>query len=249
MKFKFCLSYVVYGENPKYFSPLLETISGLCGVDGVAVCVFTDFKFQFPDNVISQKNIFFTPIPDEFSHFKRAARFCAADIVSSDFYHFCDSDSIFTDTEKLIADLQYQLSIPAVVIRNHPLHVAPILAGMFSLNEVYARILRDKAFAFSFRDGPYYDQVFLARELYPLIRSDIMAFSSSIFYFGEKRVFIEFDPLGFCGMPIDFKGPVIPSKLTFRTAFFNPLLARPLQSPRFAALWFFVNRHLGFMIR
>jgi hypothetical protein len=115
-------------------------------------------------------------------------RFFVSEKVSADYYFYKDSDSVVTREELLIMTSFIYGRENYLIIRNHSLHVAPILAGMFGASafgaKFISRTLR-KRLNNNFKSYDY-DQDLLAKYIYPYIRYDCAVFSSHFFFYGEK---------------------------------------------------------------
>lgn len=112
-----------------------------------------------------------------------------------DYYFFKDSDSVVTELELKYSNewMKYKDS-NCIIIRDHPLHIAPILGGMFGLssgtaqksaNLLFQELVNGKV---KFKDGYLYDQLWLGKNIYPLVKSNSFIYSSHFSYLGEKII-------------------------------------------------------------
>jgi hypothetical protein len=241
-----CYSYVIYGREEKYFQPIFESYSALrdFNVDFSLVVFCDDLKF-FQNKFRELPKIHLFEIPRSLRSLPRLARFLAANFVDAEYYHFRDSDSILARIELLIADLEAAIDGEAFLIRNHPLHFAPILAGLFSLRRQHALHLSAIVYRRRVSNGPYYDQIFLSKFFYDYLRPFIRCYSSSLFFLGESRVKIAFNEDVFCGMPVDYvrMGSRVDSKF-YLVPFFSGF-HRLFQSTRFMYVFKNIFYYLG----
>lgn len=110
-----------------------------------------------------------------------------------------DSDSIVTDDEiNLMNHWLENENTDFLIIRNHPVHLSPILAGMFAVkapkisflvelienffNEKYLSLNSIKLNNFD------YDQVFLQMEVYSLIINNSSIYSSHFYFCEENQI-------------------------------------------------------------
>jgi hypothetical protein len=241
-----CFSYVVYGNNSKYFDPIFKNNQILKASKlEYTIIIFAYISSNLSERLKREENILVVDIPKNLQKLKRLARFLAPNFVSAEFYHYRDSDSLITKAELDIVLLQEALSLPATIIRNHPLHFAPILAGLFSLEQSFANELRNISLKPNIRYQNYYDQIFLSRFFYLKIRTSAIVFTSSFYYKGENICKIKFNLNNFAGRPIDFKilagSDDVSPKL--RRLFYLKNVDRLFQSGKFIKFMaFFANR-------
>jgi len=112
-----------------------------------------------------------------------------------DYYFFKDSDSVVTELElKYSNEWMERKSSNCIIIRDHPLHVAPILGGMFGLSSNIAITSANLLFQelsngkVKFKDGYLYDQLWLGKNIYPMVKFSSFIYSSHFSYSGEKVI-------------------------------------------------------------
>ena len=190
--------YSIYGDNTfKYYEPMRENIR-IARERGIALIVHTNCQYEervrnffseFKDDIIISvhKETFADSFP-------KILRFLTYDEVKSKFYFYKDSDSIVTPEELEIMDQWSSLDdSEALIIRDHPLHISPILAGMFATNHAVASQVSHFAKRFFIDNVPKryrshsYDQDWLAKDIYPLIAQKATIITS-FFYFSNERI-------------------------------------------------------------
>ncbi len=193
-------SYSLYGTNKEvYYKPMLENIK-IAKRAGAKIIISTtdvyenDVKTFFALYLDDIKIIVYSS--NNFSDCEVFLRFLSVDTIEADFYFLKDSDSIVTERELAIMNDWINLSvIPYIIIRDNPIHVSPILAGMFG----FRRSERDEFvlnchnyLAHSRKTASYgKDQQWLADKIYPLIRDKALVYSSFFYLRGEKLVRIK----------------------------------------------------------
>lgn len=190
-------SYSLYGNNKEvYYRPMLENIR-IAKAVGVKVMISTTdiFEQSVKDYFSAELNdIKINIFPSKyFIGSEMILRVLALETVQADFYFMKDSDSIVTDRElTLMSDWMLLSAEPYMIIRDNPIHVAPIMGGMFGLNIS----VRDKLvqscqdyFSKSNNKASYgMDQQWLADHIYPIIRQKAKVYSSYFYFRAEKLV-------------------------------------------------------------
>jgi len=177
-----------------YFKPLLEVIK-LAKQVGARVVI------NAPRSSVVSINSYFKDHLSDFTLLDyedsisdispKILRFLVPLYVDSDFYFYKDSDSLVIDKELVIMK-HWMSSINPVcmIIRDHPQHVSPILAGMFALSRSQALSVASNAKTY-FKNSKNvgneysYDQDWLMDRVYPKIRKSAIVYSSYFFYVGE----------------------------------------------------------------
>lgn len=201
----FC--FVVYGRDyEKYYAPLVEFASKLIRPGEVCAVACCEMDREFVEATLgSFSEVRIVSFPDEYLQRARLLRFLLPLFVEADIFHFRDSDSIVSLRERQFLDAWAILNRDILVIRDHPLHYAPILAGMVSLKRSAARILAeslDSDISTVSKESPYYDQLYLTQNLYIRNTKSIVVFTSCWGYFGERIVCTEPQVANFIGMPV-----------------------------------------------
>lgn len=100
-----------------------------------------------------------------------------------------DADSLISTRESQLVDEWINSEYDFHIIRDHPLHLSPILAGMFGIKMKSSKIfseffLAKKKLISSTKYGA--DQIFLSDYIYPRIKHNSLIHTSSFAIFGEK---------------------------------------------------------------
>jgi hypothetical protein len=200
-----CYCYCLYGRDLIYYEPLKLVAQKLANNPSAVIFLGTvDVDFNFVSNYYAKyTNIKVYCFGDDYKSRERLVRFLAPKYVKAKYYHYRDADSAITDFEQSLISIYIELQLPILILRNHPLHYSPVMAGMFSLNLEFGV----KLVAFveeklsSIESKYYYDQVFLTNTLYEKYKSEALVFSSHIGYEGELVHKIMFDKYNFIGQP------------------------------------------------
>lgn len=218
--------YSIYGDDiERYYQPMILNINHAIDV-GADIFIHTNKKYEekvfkyffnskLKDNIIVHDGIYANQYP-------KVLRFLTCNFIASDYYFFKDSDSVVTEKEKLIMKEWINSVNPtALIMRDHPLHIAPIMAGMFGVNRELSIKIADSALGYfsnpklSHFNSYSYDQEWLARNIYPKIVGSAYVNTSFFYYSGErvKRINREIDGHKFIGAQV-YKsvsiGPVPP---------------------------------------
>lgn len=112
-----------------------------------------------------------------------------------DYCFFKDSDSVVTELElKYSNEWMENKDSNCIIIRDHPLHIAPILGGMFGLSSDTAKksanLLLQELYNgnVKFKDGYLYDQLWLGKKIYPMVKLNSLIYSSHFSYVGENVI-------------------------------------------------------------
>lgn len=231
-------SYSLYGFNKEvYYKPMLENIRIANDVGAKLVISTTDIYEEYIRSFFSAflDDIIINVYPSKsYSGSEMILRFLAVETLSADFYFMKDADSIVTDREISIMNNWMTLSSePFLIIRDNPIHVAPILAGMFGFRRCEREFFVDKCRHFFTRSPRTYsygiDQRWLADEIYPLVRPKAQVYSSYFYFTEEKLVRINRsqDPARFIGAQAD--GNINPKSMQtyFERFYGNQMLSIP----------------------
>jgi len=200
LKIIYC--YSIYGENyDKYYMPLLLSIDLLKKNNfRIAICTTHDeekriskyFSDSISDNIVKM----LTFNEEWHQNNKKILRYLVPRLIEGDIYCYRDSDSL-VDTREIYflkSWIQRYDNSQCLIFRDHPLHVALILAGMFNCkHEAAIKIseLCESEFSESrmHLKNPYnYDQKWLANCIYDKFRSSTIVMSSYFYYTGEKII-------------------------------------------------------------
>jgi hypothetical protein len=105
-------------------------------------------------------------------------RFRISQLGNPDLVLFRDSDSIISRREADAIIQWTQSGLNGHIIRDHPLHFAKIMAGLWGARATSISWLEDEANAFEFQDSYGSDQDFLAAKVYPRIINSCLIHAS-----------------------------------------------------------------------
>lgn len=191
--------YVIYGRNTlAYYDAMFENITLAIKVHAhVVICTLIedeDFLKVYFNEFISDITILSFDKDIECSY-PKFLRYMVPLYLSSDYYFFKDSDSLVTDCEiKYMTEWMENQAGDCLILRDHPLHVAPILGGMFGFKNELAKnvalmlVSMFESGVVKYRDPYLYDQLWLAKIIYPLVRSTARVYSSHFYYFNENVI-------------------------------------------------------------
>lgn len=201
-----CFCYCLYGRDLNYYEPIKLVAEKLSSNPRAVIFLGTthvDLNFVY-NYYQKYKNIKVYCIDNDYKFRERLIRFLAPKYVEAKYYHYRDADSIITDFELSLISIYLTFKFPILILRNHPLHFSPIMAGMFSLNHEFGKklvsLVEDQLHSIEPKD--YYDQIFLTNTLYEKYKSEAVVFSSHICYDGEIVHKIMFDKYNFVGKPM-----------------------------------------------
>jgi hypothetical protein len=107
-----------------------------------------------------------------------AWRFRTWELGNPDYVIFRDSDSIVSSREARAVVQWVESGMVAHIIRDHPLHSAKILAGLWGLRPKETEWFAEEVKGFNFLDTYGSDQEFLANSIYPRISTKSMVHAS-----------------------------------------------------------------------
>lgn len=201
-------SYSIYGENVDcYYSPVLVNIR-IARENNAKIVISTTDEYE------EKVRNFFRDFLDEIiiityrkvtlCNHPKVLRFIVSEWVQSNFYFFKDSDSIVTQREiEIMEHWMANRNSEVLIVRDHPLHVAPIMAGMFSVSSKVAKYLANSTlYEFDskrtrFLNNYSYDQDWLMNAIYPIFVKFSDVYSSFLFYSGERGYLIPRSKSGF----------------------------------------------------
>jgi len=198
MKESKIISYSLYGNNRRYTAPLLENSKiALNLYSGWTIYVYHDYTVnQFFLDQLRQNGVVTINI-EQSNHENLPAkmwRFLPVKDLNIDCVIFRDADSILTQRERDLVTQWLESDKSVHIIRDHPLHIAPILAGMFGIKRNSFHILSKimDEITPKIKQRPIdYDQVFLADYFYPRIIKMALIHVSFFKYWAEEVIKIE----------------------------------------------------------
>jgi hypothetical protein len=190
------ISYSLFGSNQRYITPLIinaRTIKEYYPnwiirvyhddtVNTETLSILISLNVDLVD--INQSNV------KKYNLAPKFWRFLPILENNIDVIIFRDSDSVFSKREKDLVKTWLNSEYDFHIIRDHQLHIAPIMAGMFGVKKGGFGLFKDKLLnnpILTSKNSYNSDQIFLADELFPkilntvLINTSYFAFSSENF--------------------------------------------------------------------
>lgn len=192
------ISYTLYGNNPRYTQPLLINSEIIHEIyPGWIMIVYHDntVDSRLLDLLKKNEAVTINILDTTFSSLPaKIWRFLPVLNMYNDLVIVRDSDSLLTKRERELVLEWEESDKPVHIIRDHPLHIAPILAGMFGIKNSQFKILSELIFnsQINSKVRPHdYDQVFLGDYFYPLVKNDSLIHVSYFRFWNEKSVQIK----------------------------------------------------------
>lgn len=241
-------AYCIYGdEESKYYDPMIFNIEK-ASIIGAKIVVHTTiesekkvidyFQGYHSVQVIVHQG-------ETQKKWAKALRFITPTYVDADFYFYKDSDSIVTEKEiKISTDWMLAKDSQALIIRDHPVHVTPILAGMFAVKSVLGKEIASKAARYFFEKGNSlvtddysYDQAWLAKVVYPSVIAFASVYTSFFCYWNEKvvRIHPELNNYDYIGAQVYRRHSGMKESIPYMALYNGKLLSLPY-IPQFALL-------------
>jgi hypothetical protein len=189
-------SYSVFGFNTEvYYKPMLENIR-LAKSNKVKIVISTTEQYlNTIKDYFSQEleYIHIVTFPSgKYTGLETILRFLVVEKLDADFYFIKDSDSTVTARELYIMNHWMLISkLSYMIIRDNPLHVAPILSGMFGFRKNVKYIVSHSCInTFSGLNSKLnygFDQLWLTEKIYNIIVAETQVYSS-YFYFSNENL-------------------------------------------------------------
>lgn len=190
-------SYSVFGFNTEvYYKPMLENIR-LAKSNKIKIVISTTEKYlNTIKDYFSQEleYIHIVTFPSEkYTGLETILRFLVVEKLDADFYFIKDSDSTVTARELYIMNHWMLISkLSYMIIRDNPLHVAPILSGMFGFrkNAKYSisKSCINTFSGFNSKLNYGFDQQWLTEKIYSKIVTETQVYSSYFHFFNENLI-------------------------------------------------------------
>lgn len=189
------ITYSLYGNSNRYIEPLISNSKNLNAFyKGWSLRVYHDDSV--PNSVLeilSENGVHLINILDtSFSHFApKFWRFLPVFEDNIDVLIVRDSDSIFTFREVNLVNYWLNSKFLFHILRDHQLHISPILAGMFGIKKkffpFFANELLKQEYLIS---STLYnaDQIFLANHIYKKIINSCVVHTSFFAFKDEKFI-------------------------------------------------------------
>lgn len=186
------ISYSLYGNQIRYTQPLILNAQEINSFyKGWEMRVYHDNTVPIDIiNKLRENNVKLINI-NKTIYLDFAPKFWRFLPIFEDTYDliiFRDSDSIFTDRESKFVNEWAESNYDFHIIRDHQLHISPILAGMFGIKKKFFalfkhQLLKNKQL---FRSKSYNaDQIFLADFIYKKIINSCLIHTSYFAFYGE----------------------------------------------------------------
>lgn len=183
--------YSLYGKNRIYYDPIKENYLRLnnhkISDNSIKFILFhdssVDLSFFSDMNIIkfnTEKNDYFKNIVPTMW------RFAAPKFHEADYYLFRDTDSLILDKEIEILEDWIPSDFYWSVIRDSRYHLYPILAGTFGVKRQKADQLVLILKSAKNSNKHFYDQLFLAKYLYPKIVKNLIVYTSFLGFKNEN---------------------------------------------------------------
>jgi hypothetical protein len=202
--------YAVYGTDVElYYKPLFKNIEIARSNNYQIVIATTNRYLYLVEEYFAKYNDIVVIIPFDdvvYTGKEKLLRFLSVIKVEADFYFFKDSDSVMSKQEiDIMNNWMYTSTCNAMLIRNHSLHVSPILAGMFGINLNLSSFIsssaQDAIHSRKHKNNYSYDQQWLMLAVYPFIQKTLLVYTSFLFFKDEKYIQISFDDNNYIGKP------------------------------------------------
>lgn len=199
------LSFSVFGDKEKYINGLLKNIDlRKKFYPDWSIFVYCDQRnHEILAKLPLERTVLRLVQPESHGAQGTCWRFLASKENGVSAIQFRDADSVFTKREQLAVEEWLHSPFDGHLMRDHPLHLSPIMAGMFGLKKQGIALLKqcmvsnyDPESAQRFG----YDQDFLNFFLYPKIKRTSLVHSDFVGYvFENLRSFQETDESTFVG--------------------------------------------------
>ena len=190
--------YTIYGrDTDAYYLPMIKNIEVANDLDVVVIISTIEEDYSFVREFFKKYNIKIISFNGYYhKKYPKMLRYLVPLYFDYENYFFKDSDSFVTLNEiSIMEEWKGGGNSQAIIIRDHPLHISPIMAGMFGLKKPAAINVAsqvEEGFQTNVFDlkSPYnYDQLWLVDNVYPKIKSESSVYTSYFAYFGEKITF------------------------------------------------------------
>jgi hypothetical protein len=170
------ISFSLFGDDPKYFTGLLKNIKLIKELYPTCdIVVYTTYSQEEIFQAIGAKeDLKIVSMEQTVGLSGMFWRFQALDIPNYDYYLFRDLDSQISHRETLMVGEWLTSNKNLHVMRDHPMHNAPVLGGMWGIRQDYK-----EAITRSLKENTakgYYgeDQEFLWKNVYKSYRRDLL---------------------------------------------------------------------------
>jgi hypothetical protein len=201
----------LYGDNYDYYLPIVEQLAVFNQIQSEGK--FQDITFDIvviADNSVKKEYFQNTPVrlldAKLFDRLKNVPpkmwRYYNVFFTQADVYLFRDSDSIINTRELDFINQWLDSPFGSNVFRDSRLHLYPIMGGTFGVRNnslLKLRGILSSSVTVYPKDKHFYDQIFLAEVVYPLIMGDLLVFTNFISFKGENTIRTEYRNSNFIG--------------------------------------------------
>jgi hypothetical protein len=184
------ISYTLYGNNHRYTSPLIKNALLFDRYypgwemhvyhDNSVDTVYLNRLKKLGITLINAQDFYIPP---------KLWRYLPASGEDVDCVIFRDADSLLSRRESRLVSEWNESNYLFHIIRDHPMHISPILAGMFGVKKsgfsLIYDVIKDRGL-YQMERGYDYDQVLLADHIYPKIHCKSMIHVSFFRFYNEK---------------------------------------------------------------
>lgn len=187
------ISYTLYGNNLRYIEPLIINAKNInefyneweirVYYDKTVPAEIINILIQYNVKLIDINNTIYSDFAPKFW------RFLPVFEDTYDLIIFRDSDSIFTQRETRYVNEWAESNFDFHILRDHNLHISPILAGMFGIKKNFFLLFRQQLLINKkLTHSKIYnaDQLFLADYIYKKIIKNCLIHTSYFALYGEK---------------------------------------------------------------
>jgi hypothetical protein len=191
--------YSLFGRDINSYYVAMQLNIAIANDNNVKIVIATlcgDLKFIKDYFKFANDTVSIISFEDDYAkRYPKLLRYLIPLYYQYNYYFFKDSDSVVTKLElKYSNEWMENQDSNCIIIRDHPLHVAPILGGMFGLSSNEAKRSASLLFQdfsddkIKSKDGYLYDQLWLGKSLYPIVKLRSTIYSSHFSYIGEKVI-------------------------------------------------------------
>ncbi len=189
------ISYSLFGTNQRYINPLIinaRTIKDY--YPNWIIRVYHDDTVNTETlSILTSLNVVLVDINESYVKKYNLApkfwRFLPILENNIDVIIFRDSDSVFSKREVELVKTWLNSEFDFHIIRDHQLHIAPIMAGMFGVKKGGLGLFKDKLLnnpILTSKNSYNSDQIFLADKLFPKIQNNVLL-NTSYFAFSSEN--------------------------------------------------------------
>jgi hypothetical protein len=191
------ISYSLFGTNQRYITPLIinaKTVKDY--YPNWIIRVYHDDTVNTETlSVLTSLNVDLVDTNDSYVKKYNLApkfwRFLPILENNIDVIIFRDSDSVFSKREEELVKIWLNSEFDFHIIRDHQLHIAPIMAGMFGVKKDGFGLFKDRLLSnpiLTSKNSYNSDQLFLADKLFPKIQKNVLINTSYFAYSSENFV-------------------------------------------------------------